>query len=121
MQSAIYEGDVRHTRSLAPRHGFTKRLYMLYLDLAELDRVFEGRWLWGVERARLVSFRRSDHLGDPAVSSIRRSELVCTRWAHARGPDPPADPAAHRRLRLNPVSATTASRRRGSSTPSSPT
>lgn len=77
MMSAIYEGAVRHTRSLAPRHGFEKRLYMLYLDLAELDRVFEGRWLWGVERARLLSFRRRDHLGDPAVSlDVAVRELV---------------------------------------------
>jgi uncharacterized protein len=67
MQSAIYEGSVRHGRQMEPRHGFTKRLFMLYLDLAELDRVFEGRWLWGVERSRLVSFRRRDHLGDPAL------------------------------------------------------
>ncbi|MBY0401846.1 DUF1365 domain-containing protein [Myxococcota bacterium] len=67
MQSAIYEGMVRHTRRVAPPHGFTKRLFMVYLDLAELDRVFAGRWLWGVERRRFVSFRRADHLGDPAV------------------------------------------------------
>jgi DUF1365 family protein len=67
MQSAIYEGFVRHTRRKAPHHGFTKRLFMAYLDLDELDRVFLGRWLWGVERRRLVSFRRADHLGDPAV------------------------------------------------------
>ena len=67
MQSAIYEGRVLHARRLQPQHGFSKRLCMLYLDLAELDRVFEGRWLWGVERARLVSFRRRDHLGDPDV------------------------------------------------------
>lgn len=68
LESAIYEGSVRHVRRMPPRHGFTKRLFMLYLDLAELDRVFEGRWLWGVERARLSSFRRRDHLGDPDVS-----------------------------------------------------
>jgi DUF1365 family protein len=71
MESALYEGRVHHVRQLAPRHAFTKRLYLLYLDLAELDRVFAGRWLWGVERARLVSFRRSDHLGDPALSLDR--------------------------------------------------
>jgi len=68
LQSAIYEGRVCHVRRLEPRHGFSKRLFMLYLDLAELDRVFEGRWLWGVDRARLVSFRRRDHLGDPEIS-----------------------------------------------------
>ena len=40
---------------------------MVLLDLAELDEVFCGRWLWGVERWRLASFRRADHMGDPAV------------------------------------------------------
>ncbi len=67
MESAIYEGRVHHARMLEPRHAFTKRLYLLYLDLAELDRVFAGRWLWGTSRARLVQFRRTDHLGDPAL------------------------------------------------------
>lgn len=67
LQSALYEGRVRHARMTPPRHGFTKRLFMLYLDLDELDRVFAGRWLWGVERRRFASFRRRDHLGDPNV------------------------------------------------------
>jgi hypothetical protein len=75
MESALYEGRVRHTRFAAPRSGFIKRLYMVYLDLAELERVFAGRWLWGVERARFASFRRADHLGDPRLpldESVRR-------------------------------------------------
>ena len=77
MESSIYEGRVRHVRWIEPRHGFTKRLFMVYLDLSELDRVFAGRWLWGIERARLVSFRRRDHLGDPAQSLDRSvRELV---------------------------------------------
>ena len=67
MESAIYEGTVRHTRRAEPAHAFTQRLFTVYLDLAELDRVFAGRWLWGVERRRLVSFRRADHLGDATV------------------------------------------------------
>lgn len=80
MQSAIYEGQVRHTRRLAPRHAFTKRLCMLYLDLSELDRVFAGRWLWGVEQRRFASFRRRDHLGDPGVPLERAvRELVRER------------------------------------------
>ena len=68
MESALYEGRVHHARRLAPRHGFSKRLCMLYLDLAELDRVFAGRWLWGADRRSLAGFRRTDHLGDPSVS-----------------------------------------------------
>ena len=40
---------------------------MVYLDLAELERVFRGRWLWSTRRAALAHFRREDHLGDPRV------------------------------------------------------
>jgi hypothetical protein len=42
-------------------------MFMLYLDLAELPRVFKGRWLWSARRAALARFRRADHFGDPAV------------------------------------------------------
>ena len=46
MHSAIYHGSLRHRR-FAPRpHVFGYPLFMVYLDLAELDRVFRGRWLW---------------------------------------------------------------------------
>jgi DUF1365 family protein len=48
-------------------HAFTYRLYMMYLDLAELPRVFDKRWLWSASRPALARFRRRDHLGDPAV------------------------------------------------------
>ncbi len=50
------------------------------LDLAELDRVFEGRWLWSVEKPNWASFRRSDHLRRPgpldaAVRDVVREQL----------------------------------------------
>ena len=41
---------------------------MLYLDLAELDEVFRGHWLWSTRRDTLARFDRSDHLGDSNVS-----------------------------------------------------
>jgi DUF1365 family protein len=37
---------------------------MAYLDLDELEDVFQGRWFWSTRRAALARFRRSDHLGD---------------------------------------------------------
>jgi DUF1365 family protein len=40
---------------------------MAYLDLAELDTVFQGRWLWSVGRPNLAWLKRSDYLGDPAM------------------------------------------------------
>ena len=77
MRSGIFEGKVRHRR-LSPRpHDFTYRIFMLYLDLAELDEAFKGKWLWSTRRLNLAWFRRRDHLGDPGNSlenSVR--ELV---------------------------------------------
>jgi DUF1365 family protein len=40
---------------------------MAWLDLAELDRVFRGRWFWSTRRRALAWFRRADYLGDPAL------------------------------------------------------
>lgn len=65
LSSALYHGTLTHRRHLPRRHEFSYRLFMLYLDLDELDHVFAGRWLWSVERPNLVSFRRADHLGPP--------------------------------------------------------
>lgn len=67
MHSAIYSGWLRHRR-FAPRdHAFRYRLFLVYLDLAELDSVFEGRWLWSTQRRAIARFDRADHLGDPQV------------------------------------------------------
>jgi len=68
MHSAIYEGRVRHRRMRPVNHEFSYRLFMVYLDLAELESVFDGRWFWSARRPALARFRREDHLGDPAVS-----------------------------------------------------
>jgi uncharacterized protein len=67
MHSALYLGRVRHRR-FAPRgHAFDYRLFMAYLDLAELDTVFRGRWLWSTRRPALAWLKRADYLGDPQL------------------------------------------------------
>jgi DUF1365 family protein len=40
---------------------------MVYLDLAELDEVFRGRWLWSTRGPACAWFRRADYLGNPEV------------------------------------------------------
>lgn len=65
MKSGIYFGRVEHRRLAPVEHGFSYRMFMLYLDLAELPRVFRGRWLWSTRRAALARFRREDHFGEP--------------------------------------------------------
>lgn len=40
---------------------------MMYLDLAELPRLFDPFWVWSARRPAVAWFRRGDHLGDPLV------------------------------------------------------
>lgn len=68
MNSALYFGRVSHRRSGAVEHAFSYRHFLLCLDLTELPQVFAGRWLWSHEAPNLVSVRRADYLGDPALA-----------------------------------------------------
>lgn len=77
MDSCIYEGRVSHARSTPAMHRFSYRLFMMYIDLAELPGLFEKRWFWSATGPSLARFRRSDHLGpedEPLDESVR--ELV---------------------------------------------
>jgi DUF1365 family protein len=67
VNSAIYEGYVRHRRYRPVAHAFSYRLFMMYLDLAELPSLFERRLLWSVRRPALARFKREDHLGPADV------------------------------------------------------
>lgn len=64
MHSALYTGWVRHRRFGPRPHRFSYRLFMLYLDLDEIDDAFHGRWLWSARRPALAWWRRADYLGD---------------------------------------------------------
>lgn len=63
--SAIYAGTVWHRRREPIDHAFSYQLFMMYLDLGELDEVFGGNPLWSSRRPAPAWFRRSDYLGDP--------------------------------------------------------
>jgi DUF1365 family protein len=63
VNSALYEGTVHHARFAPVEHRFQYRIVLAWLDLAELDTVFAGRWLWSTRRPNLVWFRRADYLG----------------------------------------------------------
>jgi uncharacterized protein len=63
VQSAIYEGTIRHRRVAERPHEFRYGVAMAYLDLDELARG-DVPALTRTRRG-LVRFRRSDYLGDP--------------------------------------------------------
>lgn len=106
MKSCIYRGRVRHRRYAPRSHQFSYSLFMVYLDLAELDQVFKGRWLWSTRRFNLAWLRRRDHVGDPRQpldAAVR--DLVETETG--RRPDGPIRLLTHLRYFgycFNPVS-----------------
>lgn len=88
MDSCIYEGQVKHTRSKPVRHQFSYRLFMMYLDLEELPDLFRRRWLWSASRPALARFRRSDHLGpeDKPLAECVRDLVEEESGRRPRGP-----------------------------------
>jgi DUF1365 family protein len=61
---------------------------MMYLDLAELDEVFRGRWLWSARRPAPAWLRRADYIGDPSLSidSVVRDRVAERTGARPVGP-----------------------------------
>ncbi|MDQ6846188.1 MAG: DUF1365 domain-containing protein [Candidatus Dormibacteraeota bacterium] len=64
--SCIYQGSVHHRRRTPVEHSFRYRVFMLYLDLDELEDVFAHRLLWSTARPALARWRRIDYPGDPS-------------------------------------------------------
>lgn len=63
MNSAVYFGHIRHRRFSPVENAFRYRVVMMYLDLAEVGTVFDGRLLWSYERPNVASWRRQDFIG----------------------------------------------------------
>ena len=88
MHSRIYHGWVEHRRCVPRAHRFRYRLFMLYIDLAELPRLFDGVPFWSAHRAAPARFKRSDYLGPvevPLDTAVR--DLVERRLGtRPRGP-----------------------------------
>jgi uncharacterized protein len=66
VESAIYEGWVRHRRMSPVEHTFRYRFFLAYLDLAELPGVLDPFPGYSARRRAPARFRRADYLGDPA-------------------------------------------------------
>lgn len=63
--SGIYRGWVRHRRFSPREHHFRYDVFMMYLDLDEVEAVLaESRW-WSLRRWSPARFKRADYLGNP--------------------------------------------------------
>lgn len=67
LHSCLYEGIVRHDRRTPVRHRFRYRLFLMYLDLDEIERVFRFPGLWSTRPFSAVRFRRQDYHGNPEM------------------------------------------------------
>ena len=72
--SAIYDGTVRHTRRREVDHSFAFGVWLLWLDLEEAENGLAFPPLFSTKRPAPLSWRRSDHFGDP-----RRPLADCAR------------------------------------------
>ncbi|MFQ3280904.1 DUF1365 domain-containing protein [Reinekea sp.] len=59
--SRLYTGWVRHRRFSPSEHNFKYKVFMLYLDLDELDTVFAISKLWSINKWNWQSFHREDY------------------------------------------------------------
>jgi len=83
MNSAIYEGTVRHRRFGPVQHSFRYRIFYVYVDLGELPEAFDGLFGWSARRPAIACFDRADHLGDPSAPlDVAVRDLVESRTAN---------------------------------------
>jgi len=64
MESAVYAGTVRHRRFKPRLHEFSYQVYMVWLDLDEIDQVFSRSLLWSKEGPGFVQWKRQDFFGE---------------------------------------------------------
>jgi DUF1365 family protein len=106
MHSRIYKGWVEHRRVAPTMNQFRYRMFMMYLDLAELPHLFDGTPFWSARRPAFAWFKRADYLGAPHIPLDRAvRDLVESRTG--RRPSGPIRLLTHLRYFgycMNPVS-----------------
>jgi hypothetical protein len=93
MQSAIYQGWVRHRRFRPRPHDFRYGLGLLYLDIDELEWLVRDHRLLGASASLPLRFHRSDYLDGQLKANARPSlreavdqRLVTAGLAPSEGP-----------------------------------
>ncbi len=88
LNSAIYEGQVRHRRFGEVEREFSYRVFMVYLDLAEVNEVMSIHPMWSTRPRSPASFRRADYLGpaDRPLDACVRDGVEARTGVRPRGP-----------------------------------
>lgn len=88
IESAAYEGWIRHRRFEPVEHEFRYPLFLMYLDLAELPEVLDPYPFFSARRRALARFRRGDFMGDPArpLDECAREAVAAVTGIRPAGP-----------------------------------
>lgn len=70
VNSAIYSGRVRHRRFIPRLHSFFYNVFMVYLDLDEIDQVFAKSVWWSSDTFNIAQFKRSDFFDKKQTGSL---------------------------------------------------
>jgi len=84
LKSAIYKGTLVHERLEPKRHRFAYSVFMMYIDLNEVDIVFSKAVEWSVKKPAIAWMKREDFIGSKELSI---SEAVKERIKEETGQD----------------------------------
>ncbi|MDQ5894540.1 MAG: uncharacterized protein QG596_801 [Actinomycetota bacterium] len=105
LNSAIYEGRIRHRRFEPINREFDYAIFMVYLDLDELPEVTGIHPLWSTRPRSPASFHRADYLG-PADRPLREAVGDLVEQRTGKRPEGPMRMLTHLRywgVCFNPV------------------
>ncbi len=86
INSAIYRGSINHKRLLPRQHQFTYSVFMMYLDLSEVDQLVDTCKLFSIDKPNVVALRRDDYIG-PTQLSIADAVKCKVEEATGKKPD----------------------------------
>lgn len=69
--SGLYRGNIAHARYRPLGHTFNYRIFMLYLDLDELEQVFEAIPFWRVGKGFAAAAWRREDYADPEAGDLK--------------------------------------------------
>ncbi len=82
MKSKIYFGHIQHRRFKPKPHWFKYRICLFYLDLDELNSIFNKRWFWSVNKPNVASFNENNYLQFNGKNRLKASVKSLIKERH---------------------------------------
>lgn len=77
LNSAIYTGQIRHRRFREKHHEFSYQVFMMYLDLDELENIFSLSPLWSMKKWAPAQLKQSDFIiNDPDDEPVKQTSIT---------------------------------------------